>query len=226
MNGSDVKKLRESLDLTQEQFAKKIGVSIRSIQNWEAGITKMSPGTAMLIKTTFVAGFNGKETKQAEKGSATLYSFTEHNIMDIPMVNQYAYAGYLAGYADQEYLHQLPRMPWVIDRERKGNYMCFEMRGESMYDGSASSYLPGDILLAREVRREYWKSKLHINNWDFIIVTKSDGILVKRIIKHDVDEGVLTLHSLNEDFEDFEINLDEIAQIFNVVDIKRTVRRR
>lgn len=35
----DIERLRSLLDLTQEELAKKLGVSARTIQNWEAGRT-------------------------------------------------------------------------------------------------------------------------------------------------------------------------------------------
>lgn len=41
----DVKELRSSLGLSQEQFAKKIGVSVRTVANWEAG--KVIPASKM-----------------------------------------------------------------------------------------------------------------------------------------------------------------------------------
>ena len=34
---TDVKAIRKQLDLTQEEFAAMIGVSVRTIQNWEQG---------------------------------------------------------------------------------------------------------------------------------------------------------------------------------------------
>lgn len=37
MLDAEVKRLRDLLDMTQEQFAKKLGVSTRTIQNWENG---------------------------------------------------------------------------------------------------------------------------------------------------------------------------------------------
>lgn len=37
MESSDIKTLRDRLNLTQEEFANKIGVSLRTIQNYEGG---------------------------------------------------------------------------------------------------------------------------------------------------------------------------------------------
>ncbi len=114
----------------------------------------------------------------------------DKNIMYVPMVNQYAYAGYMRGYTDAEYIDSLPKMPWIADREYKGDYFTFEVRGDSMDDGSRDSYMEGDLLLCREISRDHWvQSKLHIKKWDFVIVHKTDGILVKRIVEHNVDRG-------------------------------------
>lgn len=37
MTSEDIKKLRESLDLSQQQFAALVGSSIKTISNWETG---------------------------------------------------------------------------------------------------------------------------------------------------------------------------------------------
>ena len=39
MNNFDIKKIREQLGVSQEQFAEMIGVHTRTVQNWEAGST-------------------------------------------------------------------------------------------------------------------------------------------------------------------------------------------
>lgn len=45
----DIKKLREQLGLTQEELAVKIGVSIRTVQNWESG-GKIPESTLRLLQ--------------------------------------------------------------------------------------------------------------------------------------------------------------------------------
>ena len=87
-----------------------------------------------------------------------------------------------------------------------------------MDDGLKHSYEQGDILLCREINPDYWKCKLHIHQWDaFVIVHKTEGIVVKQIIDHDVEKGIITVHSFNPIYEDYKIDLREVAQIFNVV---------
>lgn len=148
------------------------------------------------------------------------------NVMMIPLVNQYAYAGYLSGFENEGYVGELPKMPYLADRQYKGNYVFFEVKGDSMDNGSYESYLEGDLILCRDVRQDFWSSKLHINKWDFVIVHKEEGILLKRIIEHDVEKRMLTLHSLNEYYDDIEVHLKDVAKIFNVVDVRRHKNRR
>ena len=71
----------------------------------------------------------------------------------------------------------------------------------------------------------YWQNKLHIRSWDFVIVHKEDGILVKRITDHNVATGDITLHSLNPFYEDRVINLSEVSQLFNVVQVLSSKKR-
>lgn len=143
----------------------------------------------------------------------------------VPLVNQYAYAGYLSGYQDETYLGTLPTIPFTVDHEARGNYVAFEVKGDSMNDGTEESYLEGDRLLCREVQPHLWvDSKLHIRKWDFVIVHE-EGILVKRIIDHDVKNHTITVHSLNDFYPDRVIDLAEVRQIFNVVEMQRPKRR-
>ena len=146
-------------------------------------------------------------------------------IINVPLVNQYAQAGYLCSYQDASYITTLPTIPFIIDHEAKGNYVAFEVRGDSMNDGTEDSYLEGDRLLCREIAPHLWvDSKLHIRKWDFVIVHE-EGILVKRIIDHNVDNHTITIHSLNNMYSDRIIDLAEIRQIFNVVELQRPRRR-
>ena len=149
------------------------------------------------------------------------------NVKYVPMVSQYAYAGYLTGFGDEEYMESLPTIPFVVDQQQmKGCYICFEVKGDSMDDGTQDSILEGDRLLCREIGRHLWtKNKLHINRWDFVVVHRTEGILVKRIIDHNVEACEITIHSLNPEYPDRVLHLNDVAQILNVVEISRNRRR-
>lgn len=150
---------------------------------------------------------------------------SEFDIQYVPLVNQYAYAGYLDGYNDITYLEQLPKIPFIVDHEGKGNYVAFEIKGDSMDDGTDEGYKEGEKVLCREIAQHLWsKSKLHLRKWDFVIIHK-DGILIKRIINHDVENHTITIHSLNDFYPDNVIDLIEVKQIFNVIESIKPRRR-
>lgn len=146
-------------------------------------------------------------------------------ILRVPLVSQYAQAGYLCGYADAAYMATLPTIPYIVDHEAQGHYVAFEVKGDSMNDGTEDAILEGDRLLCREIMPHLWAdSKLHIRKWDFVIV-HTEGILVKRIINHDVENHTITIHSLNSMYPDKVINLADVKQIFNVIELQRPRRR-
>lgn len=147
----------------------------------------------------------------------------------VPLVSQYAKAGYLSGFADESYMETLPTIPVILTQEQepKGEYVCFEVSGDSMIseEHPEESLFDGDILVCRNVAKDYWRSKLHISQWDFVIVDQEEGVIVKRIIDHDVDSGNITIHSLNPMFENKVLNLSHIDKLFNVVKVMRDRRR-
>lgn len=162
------------------------------------------------------------------KGTSSNVIEADPNYMDVELVSKYAYAGYLCGYGDQEYLLALPRIKVPVDHEAKGNYKAFEVKGDSMCDNSIDSYLDGDIILCREVHRHLWLPKLRINTDDFVIVHR-DGILLKRIIEQNNETGSITIHSLNPDksaYPDEKLLLNDCLQIFNVIKIVDRKKRR
>jgi transcriptional regulator with XRE-family HTH domain len=231
---NDIILLRRKLKLSQEEFGKLIGVSKNTVYNYEDG--KKIPDSKRdilrkLLEDTYSdknknADLNIETVKNTNKTEAVKINHEDKNIMYVPLVNNLAYGGYLNGFGDPIYVEELPKIPFLADLEHKGQYICFEAKGDSMDDGTDEAIKERDILLCRNVKPDYWRSKLHINKWDFVIVHKYQGICVKRIIEHDVENGILTLHSLNDYYEDYQVHLEDVAQIFNIVDIQRKKNRR
>lgn len=157
----------------------------------------------------------------SDKNEAEPISIMYKKVHRVPI---HAQAGFLNGYGDEAYMTELPTELWEVDKEYKGEYLCFEVRGDSMDDNSANSILEGDRVLCREIQRHHWVNKLHINKWNFVIVHKEEGIIVKRISDHNVEKGIITCHSLNPYYDDFQVNLNDVIALFNVVDMKRNLR--
>ena len=138
--------------------------------------------------------------------------------MNVPVIHIKAQCGYLAGYGDTEYIDTLPTMPVIVDKTYHGKYRIFEAEGDSMDDNSRLAICDGDKVLAREVRRDLWLPKLHINDWYIVIVHCTNGISIKQITAQD-DKGNITCHSLNELFNDYTVNLDDVVEIYNVIKV-------
>lgn len=138
--------------------------------------------------------------------------------MNVPVIHIKAQCGYLAGYGDTEYIDTLPTMPVIVDKTYHGKYRIFEAEGDSMDDNSRLAICDGDKVLAREVRRDLWLPKLHINDWYFVIVHRTNGISIKQITAQD-DKDNITCHSLNELFNDYTVNLDDVVEIYNVIKV-------
>ena len=216
MKGSELKMLREKSSMTQQKLADTLGVHKRTVINWEQSDV-LSKRKVQLIQSIFADGANNSTLKEPDALWVKYESF-----MLVPLVGQRAQAGFLVGYEDEEYIDDLPKIPWEIDKEYKGQYLTFEVTGDSMDSGDPkTAILDRDLLLCREIQKHHWQNKLHINKWNFVLVHREEGILIKRIINHNTETGELTLHSLNPFYEDYTINIKDLIAIYNAVDLRR-----
>ena len=234
MTGQEIiNKVLEELNLKAPTFAKNIGVKYQRIFDLQKGkVKKISSSLANDIiskygqfNLTWLLTGEGEMLNTPNQPSDEASPIDEPIILRVPLVSQYAQAGYLCGYADAAYMATLPTIPYIVDHEAQGHYVAFEVKGDSMNDGTEDAILEGDRLLCREIMPHLWAdSKLHIRKWDFVIV-HTEGILVKRIIDHDVENHTITIHSLNSMYPDKVINLADVKQIFNVIELQRPRRR-
>lgn len=137
--------------------------------------------------------------------------------MEVPIVPYSARAGELGEYEQIINNPELKRMTISSDQYMRGEYAVFEVSGDSMIPEIYS----GDKLLAKLVGRDYYAhSRLHLHKYPYwILVTHSEGIVVKKIIDHNVEEGFLLLHSLNELYPDYSVHLDDVIDIYHVVEL-------
>lgn len=234
MTGQEIiNKVLDELNLKAPTFAESIGVKYQRIFDLQKGkVKKISSSLANDIiskygqfNLTWLLTGEGEMLNTPNQPSDEASPIDEPIILRVPLVSQYAQAGYLCGYADAAYMATLPTIPYIVDHEAQGHYVAFEVKGDSMNDGTEDAILEGDRLLCREIMPHLWAdSKLHIRKWDFVIV-HTDGILVKRIINHDVENHTITIHSLNSMYPDKVINLADVKQIFNVIELQRPRRR-
>lgn len=195
-------------------FVSKVGDSIRT-KSLEKILGKFPD-----LNTSWLLTGEGPMLKSSI-GKDEVKAMQPSNVMMVPLVSQYAHAGYMSGFADSEYMDSLPKVPFPMDEEHHGEYVCFEVRGDSMDDGMRHSYAQGDIVLCRNVDKLYWMKKLHYNSWNAFVIVHKEGIVLKQIVAHDVERGIITVHSYNPYYEDFDIDLRDVYQILNVVKTQR-----
>lgn len=235
--GQRIRAYRDAKGISREDIAKAMNTTVANYGNIERGeqlpTLHQLQGLVSYSDISYSYWMEGQaEVKLSDieiaytknkKSQAIPVSFTDRQVIQVPFVNNYARAGYLTGYSNETYIEGLPKLPWLVDKEYKGTYMCFEVNGDSMDDGTRDSYMEGDILLCREIATHLWvSSKLHIRKWDFVIAHKTEGIIVKRIVEHNVDKGTIVVHSLNDLYPDYTIELKDVVKIFNVVKVSRS----
>jgi hypothetical protein len=141
-----------------------------------------------------------------------------------PLISRHAQTEYINRMNEKSYIDTLPTLPVVAEYESKGSYICFEMRDDSMNDGTDNSYNTGDILICRETDFTNRQKKLYSNKpKSFVIVHAHEGITVRQIISHDVEKDIVTVHSPNSMYEDRRMHLQDVKKLFIILELQRTV---
>lgn len=244
---SRLKEIRNHFNLSQVKLEELTGIKQSQISEIEKGKKNISAGIMLTLNKVLNINMEWLQTGKGEmlessnaKSLTSLANVEEEEdsnnkfidlddgqkLMITPLVDAYAYAGYLTGYKDPEFIEELPKHSIIVNKYHKGNYQSFTAIGDSMTstnkDIMRENIYDGNIVVGREIRKEHWSYKLHTHKFSDYVLVHKDGILIKRIIDHDTENGILTLHSLNENkdiYPDFKVSLKEVYQIFNIVDV-------
>jgi transcriptional regulator with XRE-family HTH domain len=129
------------------------------------------------------------------------------NRENLELVNEKAKAGYTTGYADPEFIGDLPlfNLPF-LSRDRK--YRTFQLRGDSMLPIPDKSWVTGEFL-------QDWHGIR--SGKAYIILTVSDGIVFKVVENNIEKSGRLTLYSLNPLYEPYEVHVNDVREIWKFV---------
>ena len=139
--------------------------------------------------------------------------------MRVPLIPTKAYAKYIDEYRDAEFMSDLEQIEFIVDKIGLGQYYAFEIKGDSMDDNSKHSICDRDIVLARELKHDLWKNKLHNDEYPYWIIVLDNTIVCKQITHHDVERCEITCHSLNPspEYSDFTLSLNNVRQLCNIV---------
>jgi transcriptional regulator with XRE-family HTH domain len=122
---------------------------------------------------------------------------------DIPFVPIKAAAGYLAGYGDPEFIDELNT--FTLPMLTGGDYRAFEIVGDSMMPTPSGSVIVGERVLSLDDVK---------SNQTYIVVSKTDGIVYKRIMKSNKQKNKVTLVSDNPSYQPYTINADDVIEVW------------
>lgn len=129
------------------------------------------------------------------------------NDENIELVPEKAKAGYMTGYADPEFIGDLPvfSLPFLSPNRK---YRTFQLKGDSMLPIPDGSWVTG----------EYVQDWYNINDgYAYVVFTMDDGIMFKILENRIKQEGKLTLHSLNPVYQPYKVKVSEVKEIWKFV---------
>jgi transcriptional regulator with XRE-family HTH domain len=222
--GLNLKYLRKLRGWTQEEFANKVGIKRSLVGAYEeeradprldvleivGDIFKLSLDDLLLKDLSNIGGSYLNKRRQQKMMSA------DRNLIHFVPVK--AAAGYLAGYADSEFIDELNT--FTLPMLSGGNYRAFEIIGDSMLPTPS-----GSIIVGEKVEGGIDDIK---NNMAYIVVSRNEGIVYKRIVKNSKAKNKLTLVSDNPQFQPYQVNADDIVELWQAQSVisKVTVQQR
>lgn len=108
---------------------------------------------------------------------------------------------------------------YEVDRVVHGHYLSFEVKGDSMDIGTRQSFEAGDRVLVRELGRSHWRETIRYRDYPYWVVVFGSSVLLKQMIAQDLENGILTFHSLNPspEYADFSLSENEIRSLYYVI---------
>ncbi len=154
-------------------------------------------------KSPYKKGKNLRNDKMPE-----VVTVDSHGHQNIVLVPYKAAAGYLLGYDDRRFLQKLPtfNLPMLTN----GTFRMFEVHGHSMINTLHSgSYVIGEFC-------ENWEEEVK-DNQIYVVVSREDGIVVKRVLNRINKYGSLYLKSDNrKEYPSYSLEIKEVQEIWKV----------
>ena len=235
-----IQNLLDHLGIKAPTLASEVDVLYRRVYDIQSGKTRKVSGD---LANKIVARYpdislhwlltgEGEMLRKAEDKAEDKPSRIESNVrpvlegerewVEIPLVPYRARAGVLSGFGDPEWQDGKQTMPVLLDKRVSSDYLIYEVAGDSMDDGSNNAFLEGDFLLCRILPQSDWQYGIKKRRDTYcVIATESEGIILKQVTRHDKAEGVITCHSLNPEYEDYDIPLSDVKAIFYVEELAK-----
>jgi transcriptional regulator with XRE-family HTH domain len=220
---SNIKFLRKKKGLTQETAAQALSISRSKLAGYELNITPpldtlvsiaefFSVSLDILVKEDLTSYSEYKlrellETDQFLRGRklrilATTVDDQGRELIEV--VSQRAKASYLAGFADPEFIAELPRfaLPFLPMAKK---HRVFQVDGDSMLP------IPDGAWIVCE----YIDDWLAIKDGErYVIVTEQDGVTFKIAYNRIKEEHKLLLCSANPIYVPFEVEIQQVREVW------------
>jgi transcriptional regulator with XRE-family HTH domain len=208
ISNQNLKYLRKLRGWTQEEFAQKLQIKRSLLGAYEEERAEPRIDVLEVVCDIFKLTLDdilrkdlsdNKSNYMAKRRALKLASGRS----DIPFVPVKAAAGYLAGYADPEFVDELNT--FTLPMLSGGNYRAFEIIGDSMLPTPSGSVIVGEkVENVDEVK----------NNTACIVVSRNEGIVYKRIQKHGRVKNKLTLASDNPVYHPYTVNTEDVLEMW------------
>lgn len=221
---SNIKFLRKQKGWTQEQLATELDIKRSLIGSYEEGRAKPNYEVLAEIAKMFKHTIDNLITRDLRL-TERVPLFTEEQMdisgknlrvlaitvdkadnENIEMVPVKAAAGYLNGYSDPTFIKELNRfrLPFLP----AGTYRAFEIKGDSMLP-----IQPGSIVIGEYV--DNWKNIK--DGLTYVVLSKHDGIVYKRLFNQVEENGTLILRSDNTAYPAYPIKVEEVLEVWKAV---------
>lgn len=209
--GKNLKYLRHLRGWTQEEFAQKLKIKRSLLGAYEEERAEPRLEVLEQVKNIFkinldelllkeLSDSQGNNSYLAKRRAQKLASVASSDIQFVPVK---AAAGYLAGYGDPEFVDELNT--FTLPMLSPGNYRAFEIIGDSMMPTPSGSIIVGEKIENIDSLK---------SNETYILVSKSEGIVYKRILKNQRAKSKITLVSDNTSYAPYSINIEEVLEIW------------
>jgi transcriptional regulator with XRE-family HTH domain len=200
--------LRKLRGWTQEEFANKLNIKRSLLGAYEEERAEPRIDVLEQVGDMFKLTLDDLLRKDISEQKGTYLSKRRALKMagtrtEIPFVPVKAAAGYLAGYADPEFIDELNT--FTLPMLTGGQYRAFEIVGDSMLPTPSGSVIVGEKVNDLEEVK---------NDTPCIVVSRNEGIVYKRIQKNGRQKNKLTLVSDNPTFHPYTVSTEEVIEMW------------
>lgn len=206
--GKNLKYLRKLKGLTQEEFANKLQIKRSLLGAYEEERAEPRIDVLEVVSDQFKISLD--DLLRGDLSEVKGNYLTKRRIQklgsnsnQIHFVPMKAAAGYLAGYADEEFIDELNT--FTLPMMGSGQFRAFEIIGESMLPTPSGSIIVGQKIDGMDEVKQ---------NTAYIVVSRSEGIVYKRLSRYPKTQNKVTLTSDNQAYQPYNINTDEILELW------------